>query len=206
MTGTIRHIALAIALAVLAATLAACGGYDEPTPTPRPQTAATPTPRVIIQEPSAPTATPAPPSDQGVIGGTNNPNAAPYDLTFFEHSGVNPFIDTEDDRLSTFAIDVDTASYTVARRFVRDGNLPDPASVRVEEFVNFFDHDYAPPTRDPFAIHVEGSPPRSAARTTGSCASASRPARSASGSARTPRSSSPSTSPARWDAKTASAS
>ena len=158
MTGTIRHIALALALAVLAATLAACGADDYPTPTPRPQTAATPTPRVIIQEPSAPTATPAPPSDQGVIGGTNNPNAAPYDLTFFEHSGVNPFIDTEDDRLSTFAIDVDTASYTVARRFVRDGNLPDPASVRVEEFVNFFDHDYAPPTRDPFAIHVEGSP------------------------------------------------
>ncbi len=158
MTGTIRHITLALALAVLAATLTACGGYD-PTPTPRREyPAPTPTPRVIIQEPSAPTATPAPPSDQGVIGGTDNPNAAPYDLTFFEHSGVNPFIDTEDDRLSTFAIDVDTASYTVARRFIRDGNLPDPASVRVEEFVNFFDHDYAPPTRDPFAIHVEGSP------------------------------------------------
>ena len=158
MTGTIRHIALATALAVLAATLAACAGDYAPTATPLPQAAATPTPRVIIQEPSVPTATPAPASEQGLIGGSANPNAAPYDLTFFEHSGVNPFIDTEDDRLSTFAIDVDTASYTVARRFVRDGNLPDPASVRVEEFVNFFDHDYAPPTRDPFAIHMEGSP------------------------------------------------
>ena len=158
MTSTVRYITLAIALAVLTATLAACGGYD-PTPTPlREYRPPTPTARVIIQDPSVPTATPAPASDQGVIGGTTNPNAAPYDLTFYEHSGVNPFIDTEDDRLSTFAIDVDTASYTVARRYVRDGNMPDPASVRVEEFVNFFDHDYAPPTRDPFAIHMEGSP------------------------------------------------
>ena len=71
---------------------------------------------------------------------------------------VNPFIDTEDDHLSTFAMDVDTASYTVARRYVQDGNLPDPASVRVEEFVNYFDQGYAPPSNDAFAIHVEGSP------------------------------------------------
>ena len=70
----------------------------------------------------------------------------------------HPFIDTEDDNLSTFAIDVDTASYTVARRFIHDGNLPDPDSVRVEEFVNFFDHGYERPTRDAFAIHVDGSP------------------------------------------------
>ena len=158
MTSTIRYITLAIALTVLAATLAACAGDYEPTATPRPYAAATPTPRIIYQEELTPSATPAPPSDQGVIGGTANPNAAPYDLTFYEHAGVNPFIDTEDDRLSTFAIDVDTASYTVARRYVRDGNRPDPASVRVEEFVNFFDHDYAPPSRDPFAIHMEGSP------------------------------------------------
>ncbi len=155
MTGTIRYITLALALTVLAATLAACGA--DPTPTPQPDRYhPTPTARVIIQEPSAPT--PVSPSEQGVTGGTANPNAAPYDLTFYEHAGVNPFIDTEDDHLSTFAIDVDTASYTVARRYVRDGNMPDPASVRVEEFVNFFDHDYAPPTRDPFAIHMEGSP------------------------------------------------
>ncbi|MCY4582408.1 MAG: von Willebrand factor type A domain-containing protein [Chloroflexi bacterium] len=147
MTGTSRHIALTLALAVLAATLAACGADDYPTPTPR----------VIIQEPPAPTPTAAM-QDSNFTGGTANPNAAPYDLTFYEHAGVNPFVDTEDDRLSTFAIDVDTASYTVARRYVRDGNMPDPASVRVEEFVNYFDYDYAPPTRDPFAIHVEGSP------------------------------------------------
>ena len=92
------------------------------------------------------------------IGGSATVNDAAYDLTFFKHYGVNPFIDSEDDHLSTFAMDVDTASYTVARRFVQDGNLPDPASVRVEEFVNYFDQAYDPPAEDAFAIHLEGSP------------------------------------------------
>ena len=118
---------------------------------------------------------PGPPGEQGVpapvqgqfvtaqegfnaIGGSATVNDAAYDLTFFKHHGVNPFIDTEDDHLSTFAIDVDTASYTVARRFLFDGNMPHPDSVRVEEFINYFDQEYEPPADDAFAIHVEGSP------------------------------------------------
>ena len=92
------------------------------------------------------------------IGGSATVNDAAYDLTFFKHHGVNPFIDTEDDHLSTFAIDVDTASYTVARRFLFDGNMPHPDSVRVEEFINYFDQEYEPPADGAFAIHVEGSP------------------------------------------------
>ena len=92
------------------------------------------------------------------IGGSATVNDAAYDLTFFRHYGVNPFIDTEDDHLSTFAMDVDTASYTVARRFVMDGNLPDPDSVRVEEFINYFDYGYDSPSDDAFAIQMEGSP------------------------------------------------
>ena len=55
-------------------------------------------------------------------------------------------------------MDVDTASYTVARRFVQDGNLPDPDSVRVEEFVNYFEQGYERPGEGAFAIHLEGSP------------------------------------------------
>ena len=47
------------------------------------------------------------------IGGSAPVNDEAYDLTFFRHYGLNPFIDTEDDHLSTFAMDVDTASYTV---------------------------------------------------------------------------------------------
>ena len=104
-----------------------------------------------------PTLAPLPPNI-APPGGVGAPATPAYDLTFFQHAGVNPFIDTEDDNLSTFAMDVDTASYSVARRFVQDGNLPDPDSVRVEEFVNYFDMGYAPPTRHAFAIHMEGSP------------------------------------------------
>ena len=53
--------------------------------------------------------------------------------------GVNPFTKTQTDAQSTFSIDVDTASYTIARRKLNSGSLPPFSSVRVEEFVNFFD-------------------------------------------------------------------
>ncbi len=63
------------------------------------------------------------PGDGGVpsYGGTDPVNGEPYADVFFKHSGVNPFIDTEDDPLSTFALDVDTDSYTVTRRYLTDG-------------------------------------------------------------------------------------
>ena len=91
-----------------------------------------------------------------VLPGT--PVATP-DAMFFENYGVNPFIDTEDDQLSTFAMDVDTGSYTVARRYVQDGMLPPKDAIRVEEFVNYFDYDYPLPDEgQTFAIHLEGAP------------------------------------------------
>lgn len=88
----------------------------------------------------------------------NPPNGAAYDDVFFNHAGTNPFIDTEDDNFSTFGMDVDTASYTVMRRYLRDGYLPPSEAIRVEEFVNALDYNYAPPTDKTFAIHLEGAP------------------------------------------------
>ena len=145
----IRRMTFLVGAAVLAIALAACGGAA-PTATRGPASA----PEFPAQQEPVR----AQPEGFNAIGGSATVNDAAYDLTFFKHYGVNPFIDTEDDHLSTFAMDVDTASYTVARRFVQEGNLPDPASVRVEEFVNYFDQGYAPPSDDAFAIHVEGSP------------------------------------------------
>jgi Ca-activated chloride channel family protein len=87
-----------------------------------------------------------------------NEAGQPYSEVRFKSAGVNPFVDTAADRLSTFGLDVDTASYTVARRYLADGNLPDPKSVRVEEFVNFIDYGDAPPARGDFAIKAEGAP------------------------------------------------
>ncbi|MEK6751243.1 MAG: von Willebrand factor type A domain-containing protein [Chloroflexota bacterium] len=82
----------------------------------------------------------------------------PYDM-FFQDYGVNPSIDTEDDNLSTFALDVDTGSYTVMRNYLKDGNLPPQESVRVEEYVNYFEQGYAsPPPHQAFGIYIDGGP------------------------------------------------
>ena len=86
------------------------------------------------------------------------PNGAVYDDVFFKGAGTNPFIDTEDDAFSTFGMDVDTASYSVMRRYLQDGHLPPSEAVRVEEFVNAFDYNYTPPANEAFAVHLEGAP------------------------------------------------
>lgn len=91
-------------------------------------------------------------------GGTAIVNGKPYDAMFFENYGVNPFVDTEDDHLSTFAIDVDDASYIMARSYLERGNLPEKDAVRVEEFINHFDYNYPAPENRPFDIFIEGAP------------------------------------------------
>jgi Ca-activated chloride channel family protein len=83
---------------------------------------------------------------------------APQSGVMAKSAGVNPFVDTVSDRLSTFGLDVDTGSYTLARRSIADGVLPRPESVRVEELVNFFDYGDAPPARGDFALRAEGAP------------------------------------------------
>ena len=88
----------------------------------------------------------------------NPPNGEAYHDMYFKGSGTNPFIDTEDDHLSTFAMDVDTGSYSIARRFVTESYLPPAAAIRVEEFINAFDYHYDPPTEGAFAIHIDGAP------------------------------------------------
>ena len=90
----------------------------------------------------------------------NPPNDEAYHDMYFKGTGTNPFIDTEDDHFSTFAMDVDTGSYSITRRYLTDGYLPPAEAVRVEEFVNAFDYNYDPPTDSAFAIHIDGAPSR----------------------------------------------
>ncbi len=110
--------------------------------------------QVLVADTSSAGALSAAPS----TGGTTEPNDAPYGDVFFREYGVNPFIDTEDDRLSTFGLDVDTGSYTVVRRYLRDGHLPPREAVRVEEILNFFDYGDRPPQRGDFELAAEGAP------------------------------------------------
>lgn len=69
----------------------------------------------------------------------------------------NPFIVAQGpDAVSTFSIDVDTASYANVRQFLISGQLPPPDAVRIEELINYFHYDYAAPTDEtPFAAHME---------------------------------------------------
>ena len=61
--------------------------------------------------------------------------------------------------LSTFAIDVDAASYSNVRRFINNGQRPPKDAVRIEEMLNYFDYDYpAPDGQKPFSIYTEVGP------------------------------------------------
>jgi len=69
-----------------------------------------------------------------------------------EESG---FMDSWTRPLSTFSIDVDTASYSNVRRYLDDGMLPPTDAVRIEEMINYFTYDYAQPEGDePFSVNV----------------------------------------------------
>ncbi|MCR2806397.1 vWA domain-containing protein [Paenibacillus soyae] len=74
---------------------------------------------------------------------------------YFQDYGTHPFVSAEEDSLSTFAIDVDTGAYTIARSYIENGSLPPAEAVRIEEYVNAFDMGYEPPAQDTFAIHVD---------------------------------------------------
>jgi len=70
----------------------------------------------------------------------------------------NPYVIAKGtDAVSTFSIDVDTASYSNVRQYLNQGQLPPPDAVRLEELVNYFDYDYAGPDGEehPFATHTE---------------------------------------------------
>ena len=78
---------------------------------------------------------------------------------FYQREGANPFVDTQHNRFCKFAVNVDPAAYSAAQRLVmEDGRLPDPGSVRSEEFVNYFPQEYPPPAEGSFAIYIEGGP------------------------------------------------
>ena len=74
----------------------------------------------------------------------------------FETIDEPGFVTVADEALSTFSVDVDTASYALMRRFLGDGQRPPADSVRLEELVNYFDYDYPQPAEgQPFSVVTE---------------------------------------------------
>lgn len=78
-------------------------------------------------------------------------------MDHFLDYGDNPVVDAAEDPLSTFALDVDTASYVVARNHLEGGRLPPPEAIRVEEFVNYFDGGYRP-VLDQLVVDIDAAP------------------------------------------------
>lgn len=91
----------------------------------------------------------------------NGVPAIPRDLSGEEYARIveNPFRSPAVAPLSTFGVDVDRASYSNVRRIIAvDRQRPPMNAVRIEEFVNYFPYEYAPPTgRHPFGVHSEVS-------------------------------------------------
>ena len=82
----------------------------------------------------------------------------PIATTIVPDLDTNPFVDPAQDRLSTFALDVDTGSYTAARNYISAGTLPPASNVRPEEFLNYFRYDYPVPEESAFGIYIDSAP------------------------------------------------
>lgn len=78
----------------------------------------------------------------------------------YEDVDANPVKLTSEEPVSTFSIDVDTASYANVRRFLKGGTLPPKDAVRIEEMINYFDYTYPQPKKgaDPFSTSVNLMP------------------------------------------------
>lgn len=87
------------------------------------------------------------------------PLGAEFNTEQYDALAENEFLDAAGNPLSTFSIDVDTASYSNIRRFLNDNRLPPGDAVRIEEMVNYFIYDYPQPRGDdPFSITLETAP------------------------------------------------
>ncbi|MBM7114027.1 vWA domain-containing protein [Archangium primigenium] len=75
-----------------------------------------------------------------------------------EEPPSNPYICVSHDRFSTFAVDVDTAAYTLFRRSMAEGRPPPRDAVRVAEWVNYFQYRYPAPQEGDFHVDLEGAP------------------------------------------------
>lgn len=118
----------------------------------------------LALNPSAPPP-PMPMKRAYVAGGGETTEAEPpsryrkdFNTATYDKVEENPFLPAASNPLSTFSIDVDTASYSNVRRFINSGSLPPKDAVRVEEMINYFTYDYREPEGDkPFSIDVDAT-------------------------------------------------
>lgn len=133
-------------------------GNRRPYPTSVPQSPRSPEPIAVAPAQEAGGRRVAPEPTSVAERDRARPTPTPPTDNYFQDYGVNPWVDTDRDHLSTFALDVDTASYVMARQYVYDGYLPPYQSVRAEEFINYFDQGYPRPRDVAFGVYADGAP------------------------------------------------
>jgi Ca-activated chloride channel homolog len=150
-----RSRSLVVASLIVSTLVAGCGKHSHESqtysakrsPTTSPASAATPKLTLI------PTPNPAGPveAEHALVDESRLFKTETYDAI-----AENPFLAARQNPLSTFSIDVDTASYSIVRRFLKEGQLPPHGAVRIEELVNYFPYQYPQPKGDvPFSVNVE---------------------------------------------------
>ena len=161
------------AFAVAGALLVACASPSSKEEVVAPPVVETP---AMQPSPPPPPVVMAPPMPSGVMDMSRaQASRAPVGRMYMSGSGYNPETENREnyretqtnpvksvatDPVSTFSIDVDTASYSNVRRMLNSGNLPPRDAVRVEELINYFDYDYALPANrtTPFSTTVSVVP------------------------------------------------
>jgi len=122
-------------------------------PSTAPALAPAPAPAMTKRQAVAPATRPLADAEAHAViisNGTDDPAMQPADITEeFATAAPNPVSITAEQPVSTFSIDVDTASYSVVRSSLNAGQLPDPAAVRVEEMINYFPYAYPAPESAP---------------------------------------------------------
>ena len=148
---------LAVCLLVVAVFLAGCAGKqtvkakEKPFP---PITEISSPPPIAYEKMDRSRSMPAPAAMRMPHPQPNSP--ADFNTEGYDRVNENGFLDVLKNPLSTFSIDVDTASYTNVRRFINNGKLPPPDAVRIEELINYFTYDYPQPSGEaPFAFVTE---------------------------------------------------
>ncbi len=142
---------------------------EEPDAVESPDTGAQPEEKMMLAEEEAMDGAPAPMASRSMAKRADTGLVAPsggdavkdtddggFNTEAYDAIAENDFLAVKGNPLSTFSIDVDTASYANVRRMLEQGSMPPAGAVRIEELINYFSYDYAGPTDDtPFATHVE---------------------------------------------------
>ena len=156
---TTRRIAAFLAGGALLLALAACN-TGAPTPPPKQAERGGTTETVVVTGANQPTTksarglvNPMPMSEADAVAGMAAPPPPapgywqPSNTSRFPDAKPNPVVVAAEQPVSTFSIDVDTASYGVVRNALNQGALPPADAVRVEEMVNYFDYAYPLPDK-----------------------------------------------------------